>query len=475
MATPQPQSFDVGMVGLGVMGRNLLLNLAERRWSGVGYDKNTKKSLLLLEMGRYPMKLAVGGNPRAFVGLLKPPRTIFLMVAPPPVVDAVLDDLTPFLTADDLVIDAGNSYFKDTDRRSKALAETGIHFLGMGVSGGEAGARSGPSLMPGGPREAYERVRPMLESVAAKVGDEPCVAWMGRGAAGHYVKMVHNGVEYGVMQLLAEAYDLMKRGLGLNNDELAEVFEQWNKGELGSFLIEISAAVFRQGDDQPTGDRLIDRIKGAAREKGTGKWASQEALDLHVPLPTIDIAVSMRHLSAREALRNEAQQLFPVAAHRLSVERAAILADLEKALYVASVTTYAQGFDLLRQAAAEYQYELNLEEIARIWRGGCIIRAALLEDVRAAFKARADLPHLLLDARLAAKVCDRQANLRAIVRTAAELGLPAPGLTASLGYFDALRSGWLPANLIQAQRDFFGAHTYERTDQAGDFHAKWGA
>jgi 6-phosphogluconate dehydrogenase len=467
--------FEIGMVGLGVMGRNLVLNMAGHGVSVAGYDKDTRKAFILPQYGHYPMKLGIAGNPKAFVGMLQKPRVVFSLVSPAHVIDAVIDDLAPLLEPGDLLIDAGNSYFKDTDRRAKALTAKGLGFFGMGVSGGESGARHGPSLMPGGPRDAYERVRPVLEAVAAKVGDEPCVAYMGPGSAGHYVKMVHNGIEYGLMQLIAETYDLMKRGLDLDNDALSAVYRGWNERALKSYLLEITSRIFLKEDDRPGGRRLIDLIKGSAGQKGTGKWTTQDTLDLHVPLPTIDVAVMMRDLSGQEAERQAAQEALRVPTSPFHGDRGAFLGQLENALYAASILTYAQGLDLLRQASAAYGYGLNLEEVARIWRGGCIIRAALLEDVRAAYKARPDLPNLVVAPGLAAKLLGAQGDLRAVVRTAADLGLPAAGLMASLAYFDSLRSGWLPTNLIQAQRDFFGAHTYQRTDVEGSFHTEWEA
>jgi 6-phosphogluconate dehydrogenase len=462
---------EVGMVGLGVMGRSLALNLADHGHSVCGYDKDGAKGQALCEEGA-GKPVAFADSPAAFVQRLRPPRVIVLLVAPAPVVDAVLRDLLPHVAAGDLIIDAGNSYFKDTDRRGQALAEKGVRFFGMGVSGGEAGARHGPSLMPGGPRDAYDRVRPLLEAVAARAGGEPCVAWVGNGSAGHYVKMVHNGIEYGLMQLLAESYDLLKRGLGLNNDELHAVYDGWNKGELSSFLVEITARVFLKRDDQGDG-RLVDQVLGVARQKGTGQWTSQDALDLHVPIPTVDAAVSARNLSGWDKERAAAAAALKGPAPAFRGDRNVLLHQLEGAVQAAMLATYAQGMDLLRVASRRYDYGTSLADVARIWRGGCIIRAALLEDVRAAFAANPELPNLLLAPKIATVISARQGDLRAAVRAGIDLGLPVPALAASLAYYDGLRSGWLPANLIQAQRDFFGAHTYERTDRPGTFHSHW--
>jgi 6-phosphogluconate dehydrogenase len=387
-------------------------------------------------------------------------------------VDAVIRDLLPHLQPGDLIIDGGNSHFDDTDLRGKMLAEKGLHFLGVGISGGESGARHGPSIMPGGPREAYERVRPIFEAVAAKVNGEPCVTYLGPGSAGHYVKMVHNGIEYGLMQLIAESYDLMTRGLGLSDDELHDVYARWNETELNGFLIEITAQIFRQVDEK-TGRRLVDVILDEARQKGTGKWTSQDGMELQAPTPTIDAAVAARDLSTYKTERETASRLLGGPSPSFQGERGAFLEQLRSALYAAMILTYAQGMALLRVASQSYGYGLDLEAVARIWRGGCIIRAALLEPIRAAYRARPDLANLLLDPDLSAELVRRQGDLRAIVSHAAGLGIPAPGLMASLAYLDGYRSAWLPANLIQAQRDYFGAHTYERVDARGVFHTRW--
>jgi 6-phosphogluconate dehydrogenase len=463
--------YELGMVGLGVMGRNLVLNMADHGHAVVGYDKNPDRGQDLLREGA-GKEVAAAGKMAEFVAMLRPPRVILLLVAPASVVDLVVRDLAGLLSEGDLVIDAGNSYFKDTDRRAQFLSEKKVRFFGMGVSGGESGARHGPSLMPGGPREGYDRVRPVLESVAARVGGEPCVTWLGPGAAGHYVKTVHNGIEYGVMQLLAEAYDLMHRGLGLDNDALAGVFERWDKGELHSFLIEITGRIFRKQDDL-TPNRLVDMVLDVARQKGTGQWTSEEGLALQVPLPTIDVAVTMRNLSARSDERTAAHKLYGDPT-KISADRGKFLDDLAAGVWAATLACYAQGMDLLRVASAHYKYNLNLAEVARIWRGGCIIRAALLDDLRGAFTTTADLPNVLLDPALAAKMKAKQGALRTVVKAAVDAGIPAPAFAASLNYYDALRSGTLPTNLVQAQRDYFGAHTYERRDRPGTSHTHWG-
>ena len=469
--TNKKQKYEIGMIGLGVMGRNFLLNMADHGFCVAGYDKDPAKVAALCQEAEKRDAHGVE-DIREFIVLLQRPRAVMLLVPAGAPVDSVIKELLPLLDQGDLIIDAGNSYFKDTDLRASRLAANGIHFLGVGVSGGEEGARRGPSIMPGGPKEAYERVRPIMEAAAAKVGDAPCVTWLGPGSAGHFVKMVHNGIEYGVMQLLSEAYDLMKRGLGLNDDELQDVFSSWNKGELNSYLVEITGRIFSRQDER-TGKRLIDEILDVARQKGTGMWTSQSAMELQVPIPIIDMAVSMRDLSSFGTEREQAAARYQRPMRPLSGDRAAFLAQLGRALFAGMAITYAQGMALLAVASEKYQYHLDLEAVARIWRGGCIIRAALLEEVCAAFRARPDLPNLLLDPNLSSKVMEHQEDLRLVVCRAAESGVPVPGLMASLGYLDGYRSAWLPANLIQAQRDYFGAHTYERIDAKGTFHTEW--
>ena len=465
------QPYRIGMIGLGVMGRNLVLNLADHGVSVVGHDSNPAQGQALLAEGA-GKPLASAPDLPSFVALLQKPRLVVLLVAPA-VVDAVLRDLLPHLEEGDLIIDSGNSHFPDTNRRAQLCADGKIDFFGMGISGGESGARHGPSLMPGGPRTSYERVRPVLEAVAARVNGEPCVAWMGNGSAGHYVKMVHNGIEYAVMQLIAEAYDLLHRGAGLGNDELADVFDHWNRGPLESYLIEITARIFRKRDEKDPSSRLIDKVKDTARQKGTGKWTSRDALELQVPVPTIDQAVRARELSDLTTPRSALASVLggPVAVH--GGDRPALVEQLGKALELAALLSYAQGLDLLRQASRAYRYDLNLAEVAKIWRGGCIIRAALLEDVRAAYATQPDLPNLVVDGRLASRARALLPALRGAVRTAIDLGVPVPALMASLSYLEGLRSGSLPTNLIQAQRDCFGAHTYERVDLEGTFHSRW--
>jgi 6-phosphogluconate dehydrogenase len=387
-------------------------------------------------------------------------------------VDAVIAELLVHLQKDDLIIDSGNSYFKDTNLRTTRLQEKGIQFMGMGISGGEEGARHGASIMPGGLKESFERVRLILEAVAAEVDGEPCVSYLGSQSAGHFVKMVHNGIEYGIMQLISETYAFMKQILGFSDDELQKTYSEWNKGELNGYLMEITSNIFGKVDEK-TGKRLIDEILDVARQKGTGMWTSQSAMELQVPVPTIDMAVSMRDLSVFEEQREMADKIFQYREQQFTGNREKILAQLHKAFYASMLTTYTQGFALLTVASDKYGYHLDLETIARIWRGGCIIRAAILEDIKAAFHTKRDLANLLLDPKISQKIKENQEGLRQIVCTASSMGIPIPCLMASLGYLDAFHSSWLPANLIQAHRDYFGAHTYERIDAKGTFHTEW--
>jgi 6-phosphogluconate dehydrogenase len=461
----------IGIVGLGVMGRNLLLNAADHGFPAVGYDKDGEKATALEEEGAGKAVAAVRSL-EELTGRLSRPRAVLMLVPAGPAVDSVTRDLLPQLEAGDLIIDAGNSHFTDTELRQKALDGKGIHFLGVGVSGGESGARHGPSMMPGGPREAYGHVEPLLESIAAHVDGEPCVTYLGPRGAGHFVKMVHNGIEYGVMQLIAETYDLMKRGLGLDDDRLHAIYDGWNRTELASFLLEITAKIFVQNDEQ-TGRRLIDVILDVAKQKGTGMWTSQAAMDLQVPVPTIDVAVAMRNLSAREEERSAAQEVLRQGTGSYGEDAAAFVARVRNALYAGVLATYAQGMDLLSSASRAYDYGLDLEAVARIWRGGCIIRAALLEEIRRAYGESPGLPNLLLTRRFAGGFEEALPDLRTVVATACTLGIPVPGLMSVVAYYDAWRSRWLPASLIQAQRDYFGSHTYERIDERGQFHTHW--
>jgi len=465
------QKSRIGMVGLGVMGRNLLLNMAEHGFSVAGYDKDPQKVSLLRSEGK-DLPVQAAEDVKSFVNLLQVPRAIMLLVPAGPIVDNVIHDLLPHLEKDDLIIDAGNSHFTDTDLREKALEPKGINFFGMGVSGGEAGARHGPSMMPGGPESAYQRVKDILEASSAHVDGEPCVTYLGPHSAGHYVKMVHNGIEYGIMQLIAETYDLFSRGLGMTDDQLSDLFSSWNKLELNGYLMEITGEIFCTVDDV-TGKRLVDVVLDEAHQKGTGMWTTQDALQLHVPTPTIDSAVAMRNLSGAVEMREAISKKFSTKIRAYSGEHLEIIEETRRALYAAIILTYAQGFSQLTAASKAYGYNLDLAAVARIWRGGCIIRSRLLDPIYNAYHYQSDLIHLTLDRTLGEAVAERLTDLSEVVRTIAKLGLPAPAFMASLAYYDSLRSTHLPANLTQAQRDYFGAHTYERVDQRGVFHTEW--
>lgn len=466
--------YEFGMVGLGVMGRNLMLNIADNNFSVIGLDLDPLKAAAV-EAEAGAAKLARGTTSvEEFVQSLRTPRAIMLLVPAGKPVDGAINTLLPYLEAGDIVIDGGNSYFPDTERRILELEAKGIHFFGMGVSGGEQGARFGPSMMPGGNREAYERLRPVFEAIAAKVNGEPCVAYLGNGSAGNYVKMVHNGIEYGIMQLIAETYDLLKRGAGLNDDELQAVFQDWNQTELQSFLIEITGEILKKFDDK-TGERLVNIISDRASSKGTGKWTSQNAMDLQVPVPTIDMAVLMRDMSKFKEERVEASKLLPndTLGTPIATDRQALVNQMRNAFYFAMISTYAQGLAQLTVASANYNYGLQLNEVAKIWRGGCIIRAACLTDIRTAYEQNPSLPNLLLDPKVGGDLLARQADMRSIMKLAIDKGIPMPAFMAALSYFDAYRTETLPTNLIQAQRDYFGAHTYERVDMPGIFHTQW--
>ena len=464
---------ELGMVGLGTMGRNLLLNMAGHGFPVAGYDLDPAKVEALLQEGQ-GLPLSAADDLASMLGGLRAPRAVMLLVPAGAAVDAVLGELAPLLQPGDLVIDAGNSFFRDTERRAAELSAKGLLFMGLGVSGGEAGARRGPSLMPGGTEAAYQRVRPLLEAVAAVAGGEPCVAHLGPGAAGHFVKMVHNGIEYALMELIAESYDLMKRGLGMDNAGIRRAFEGWNEGGQGGYLMEITARIFAVPDPR-SGRELIDAVAGVARQKGTGMWTSEAAMELQVPAPTIDLAVAQRDLSALDRQREQAGVVLPRATglHRLEEDRGVFLVFLQQALQAGMIMAFAQGMAVLGAASERYGYGLDLAAVARIWRGGCIIRTPLLEDIRAAYGRQPGLANLLLDPELARMVLAREEGLRSVVCAGARLGTPIPGLMSALAYLDGYRSAWLPANLIQAQRDCFGAHTYERVDLPGRFHTDW--
>ncbi len=464
---------DAGLVGLAVMGRNLVLNLEEKGFRMAVYNRTPSRTEAFLAGEAKGRKIQGAFDPASFVALLERPRVILLMVKAGEAVDKALAGLLPHLEEGDILMDGGNSFFRDTERRARELEEKGIRFLGVGISGGEEGARRGPSIMPGGSRAAWERVEPMLRAAAAEVEGEPCVTWLGKGGAGHYVKMVHNGIEYGEMQLLAEVYDLMRRGLGLSFPEMARVFREWNDGPLSSFLVEITGRILEKKDPE-TGKMLVEVILDRAGQKGTGKWTAQECLELGVPMPALFAALEMRMLSMKKEERARAAGLLgPDSKKPFEGDPGRVVEDLGKALYLARICGYAQGMALLGEAGRAYDYGWDLSEIARIWRGGCIIRAGILEEIREVFRKNPSLSNLLLDERIREKVKDRTEALQRIVFLGGGLGVPLPALSATLAFLDAYRSETLPANLIQAQRDYFGAHTYQRIDKEGTFHTEW--
>lgn len=475
------QQCDIGMIGLGTMGRNLVLNIGDKGFSAAGYDKDFNK-LKLLEKEAGKRKISAAKSLEEFFRMLKKPRTFMMLVPAGAAVDAIIEEALPFLEKGDIIIDGGNSHFTDTDRRIKDLSGKEIHFMGVGISGGEQGARLGPSMMPGGDRQAYDHLKNIFEAVAAKADGEACVAYMGNGSAGHYVKMVHNGIEYAVIQLISECYHLLKTGAHLSNDELADTFEKWNNEELHSFLLEITSEIFRMREDEkqkgaPQPDkkegRLIDFILDRARQKGTGKWTSQDAMELQVPVPTIDAAVMMRDLSADREMRQKSAKILKGPSNPDRINKDEFTYSLKNALYFSMITAYAQGMALLKKASETYSYGVDLKKTASIWRGGCIIRASLLQDILEALGKEENLDNLIMHEKFAAILNQKQKDLRNIVNSAVNSGIPVPAFTASLSYFDAYRSAWLPANLVQAQRDYFGAHTYERIDKEGIFHTEW--
>ncbi len=466
------QKYDFGMIGLGVMGSNLLYNIADHGFSVIGFDLSSEKAQNLEKGATEGTKVKGVTAIEEFVSQLSVPRKIMLLVPAGKPVDAVIDNLIPHLEKGDIIIDGGNSHYVDTIRRVKYVSEKGFHFMGMGVSGGEEGARKGPSIMPGGDVEAFKVVQPILEAVAAKVNGEACTAYMGKDAAGHYVKMVHNGIEYAIMQLISEVYDLMRRGLGLSNEEMHQIFHQWNQEELNSFLIEITADIFKQKDVE-TGKELLDVILDKAGAKGTGKWTSQDAMDRGVSIPTIDIAVSLRTLSAYKEQRINASKIYNKTHSSLETDSSKFINELKEALFCAIIISYAQGLSLLVKASEELSMEIPLKDVVKIWRGGCIIRSTLLETFYEAYSAKTDLENILLDENIASLLISRIDSLREVVSAAAKSSIPAGALQTALAYFDAYTSERMSTNMIQAQRDYFGAHTYQRVDREGTFHTEW--
>ncbi|MGI4982757.1 MAG: NADP-dependent phosphogluconate dehydrogenase [Janthinobacterium lividum] len=464
---------SIGVVGLAVMGRNLALNIESRGHAVSVFNRSREKTDELI--AEYPdRKLVPAFTLEEFVASLEKPRRILLMVKAGAGTDATIDSLRPLLEPGDILIDGGNTHFTDTIRRNEALAKSGLHFIGTGVSGGEEGALKGPSIMPGGQREAYDLVAPILTEIAAKAPDgEPCVAYMGPNGAGHFVKMVHNGIEYGDMQLIAESYWVLKQVLGLSNEELGKTYVEWNQGELDSYLIEITTKIFAKKDEK-SGKHLVDVILDRAAQKGTGKWTSQNALDLGVPLPLITESVFARVLSSLKTQRVAASKVLSgPPAKPFAGDHAAFVEAVRRALYLSKIVSYAQGFAQLRAASDEYKWDLDYGTIAKIFRAGCIIRARFLQKITDAYSKDADLANLLLDPYFKDIADNYQQALRDVVSAAIQAGVPVPAFSSAIAYYDSYRAETLPANLVQAQRDFFGAHTFERIDQEGSFHADW--
>ncbi len=462
-----------GMIGLGTMGSNLLQNIADHGYKCAGYDISADKVAALNKLN--PEAIQGFTDMNDFIDSLSSPKVVMLLVPAGKIVDGVIEELLEVLEKGDIIIDGGNSHFIDTDRRFKDLEKQGYHFIGMGVSGGEEGARRGPSMMPGGDQKAYEIVKPILTKIAAQVKGDPTVAYMGERSAGHFVKMVHNGIEYAIMQLISETYEVLKNGLHMKPEAIHSIFKKWNEGQLQSYLIEITRDILaykKKGSDH----LLLDDIKDEAKSKGTGKWTSQAAMDLNLPIPIIDIAVSMRDLSKYKDLRTKASKIYPDSEDfQYDNKNDNHVTKLEQAFYFAMVSAYAQGMHLLYRANEEYDYKLNLDLIAKIWRGGCIIRSEFLEDIYTAYQKNLKLKHLFLDNAIHQNLVESIPGIRTVVSEAARNGIAVPAFAAALGYFDNFRSEDMPANLIQAQRDYFGSHTYELKGKEGTFHTEWEA
>ncbi len=463
--------YDFGMIGLGVMGSNLLLNIADHGFSVIGYDKDLKKTELLKKSATKDTVVEGVNTLQEMVSRLKTPRKLMMLVPAGNAVESVINELKPFLEKGDIVIDGGNSHYTDTLRRLNELKDEGFHFMGIGISGGEEGARCGPSIMPGGNEEAYSKIAPILEAIAAKVNGEPCVGYLGKGAAGHYVKMVHNGIEYAILQLISECYDIMHHGLKLSNEEMHLIFKDWDAGEMKSYLLEITAAIFKQKDEK-TGKFLLDVIADKAGAKGTGKWTSLEGLNLPMPIPTIDAAVMMRNLSSLVEERKEADELYRTSIETVEIAKEEFLPLLHDALYFATIISYAQGLAMISAASKELEMEIPLPKVVDVWRGGCIIRSALLGILKNSYKNK-DLKNVMLDKTISELLQDKLPAIQKIVSLAGGNNYAMAGLMSSLNYFNSYRRQFLPTNLIQAQRDFFGAHTYQRIDEEGSFHTEW--
>lgn len=462
----------LGMIGLGVMGRNLALNAASKGFAVSGYDTETEKGRALAEAAAGKNVLAVT-TLREFVDSLETPRRIWVMVPAGKAVDSVLAGLKPVLSADDIVLDGGNSHFKDTERRARDWEAAGLRFFGMGVSGGEEGALHGPCLMPGGHEPSYRRLEQVLTQMAAQTQDGSCCTYIGPGGAGHYVKMIHNAIEYGVMQAICEAYDVLKNVAGLSGPEIRDHFAEWNAGDLNSFLLEISVMVLGKIDAE-TGKPLVELVLDTAEQKGTGKWAAQDAFDIGVAVPTLAASVIARIISGAKDDRVSASKILSgPPPGQFAGDKKQFVSNVRNAYALTVLACYAQGFEQMRVASKEYQYQLHFDEIARIWKGGCIIRARMLDPIRAAFQQNLEVKNLIVAPDLSRFINEKAPNLREVVRIASGFGTPCPAFTASLTYLDSYRQARLPANLLQAQRDYFGAHTYRRIDKEGKFHTEW--
>jgi len=465
---------DIGLIGLAVMGENLVLNMESKGFTVAVYNRTVERVDEFIN-GRGKNKKFIGTHSlEELVKALEKPRKVMMLVKAGKPVDAIIDNLIPLLEEGDIIIDGGNSHFPDTIRRTEYVESKGLRYIGTGVSGGEEGALKGPSIIPGGTNEAWPHVKPIFQGISAKVEDgTPCCDWVGENGAGHFVKMVHNGIEYGDMQLICEVYQIMKMYLGMSNEEMSEVFKEWNKGELNSYLIEITGDILGYKDEN--GEHLIDKILDTAGQKGTGKWTAIESMNQGIPLTLIGEAVYARFLSALKESRVEASKILNGPKPEFKGDKKAFIEELRKALYAAKLTSYAQGFTLLRSAASEYGWNLNYGDIALMWRGGCIIRSIFLGKIKVAFDNNPDLNNLLLDSFFKEKIDEAQDGWRRVTAEAIQNGIPVPAMTSALSYYDGYRSARLPANLLQAQRDYFGAHTYERVDKPrGEFfHTNW--
>ncbi|MBI1353005.1 MAG: NADP-dependent phosphogluconate dehydrogenase [Acidobacteria bacterium] len=463
---------NFGVAGLGVMGQNVALNIERNGFEVIAYNRSEDKANEMREKSA-GKNVFVTQSIEEFVQKLEPPRRVLLMVTAGAGTDAVIEALTQHLEPGDIIIDGGNSHFPDTNRRNEALQAKGFHFVGCGISGGEEGALWGPSIMPGGKYEAYERIAPVLEKIAAKTEDDgPCVTYCGRTSAGHYVKMVHNGIEYGIMQIICEVYDILRKSAGMSTPKIQEVFADWTKSEIGGFLIEITAQCLAKKDDQGSG-WLVEKVLDTAGQKGTGKWTAQTALDLGVPIPTLSMAVEARILSGLKPQRVEASKILDGPERRHGKRRKDLVEALFNATYVSMIASYAQGMALIQEASKEYDYGTNLAEVARIWKEGCIIRSKLLDPIKQAFKEQPGLANMLTHPYFSKIVNDTLPDLRKVIRIAARTGVPTTCLGATLAYIESYRSEFLPANLLQGLRDNFGAHTYKRLDMEGVFHSQW--